>query len=198
MPSRSPSPRPARPRRPARRSPTRPPTAIRNAVAAGPADDPRRHARRRRPLQHRRSASSAVDRHDDARRRFAEQRAPTSIDRRRARRRPASTSTLGADAARVEAAFGERHRQAAVRAVVRRSNAAARRASATSSSCSARFARQIERRRHAAHQIVHDLQVLAAAELAAALAEQHDRVARRLEAPADARDRRARAGRRRR
>ena len=34
---------------------------------------------------------------------------------------------------------------------------------------------EIERRRHAAHQTVHDLQVLAAAELAAALAEQHDR-----------------------
>ena len=75
---------------------------------------------------------------------------------------------------------------------------AARPPASTSSACSARSAVEIERRRHAAHQIVHDLQVLAAAELAAAVAEQDDRIARLLEPPARPRDRRARAGRRRR
>ena len=60
---------------------------------------------------------------------------------------------------------------------------------------------EIELRRHAFHQPVDDLQILAAAQLVAALAEQHDRVAVAAERPADdgvrvfdqARRRRARA-----
>ena len=47
------------------------------------------------------------------------------------------------------------------------------------------FRIEIERGRHAAHHVVHDLQVLAAAELPFAFAEQDDRIARLLESPAD-------------
>ena len=77
-----------------------------------------------------------------------------------------------------------RHRQAAVRAVVRRPHQPL-----VGERDEQRLQRalgvQIERRRHAAHQIVHHLQVFAAAELAAPLAEQDDDVAGFLESPAD-------------
>ena len=52
---------------------------------------------------------------------------------------------------------------------------AARPRASTSSVLQRALGLEIERRRHAAHQIVHHLQVFAAAELAAALAEQDDR-----------------------
>ena len=149
-------------------------------------------------------ASTAVDvrradRDDHARRRLAEQRRGHCSAAPCRATRTAVNRHVDADAARVEAALGQRHRQPAVRAVVRRPHAAARRPASTSSACSARSAAEVERRRHAAHQAVHDLQVLAAAELAAPLAEQDDRVARAAGTRRrHARDRRARAGRRRR
>ena len=74
----------------------------------------------------------------------------------------------------------------------------ARRPASTSSACSARSGVEIERRRHAAHQIVQRLQILAAAKFAATFAEQHDRRRPNPGIAARRRGRRARAGRRRR
>ena len=116
---RSPSTRRARPRRPARRSRLAPPTAMRSRL---PPVCPITRAgtpRRRRALQHlavtsrarpRRRRATPTRRTAPPRRSIAASRATLdAVDRH-----------LGADAAGVEAALGERHRQAAVRAVVRR------------------------------------------------------------------------------
>ena len=61
-----------------------------------------------------------TDRHDDARRRLAEERCATAVAACSTRR-----STRRADAAGVEAALGERHRDAAVGAVVGRAQQSA-------------------------------------------------------------------------
>ena len=73
---------------------------------------------------------------------------------------------IGAEAG-VEAAFRQRHGQAAFGAVVRRPDQAGRDA-LDEQALQRRLAREIERRRHAANQAVHDLQIFAAAELVAA------------------------------
>ena len=59
----------------------------------------------------------------------------------------ASIDDVRADAAGVESAFRERHREAAVGAIVRRAHQTARPRAATSSVCSARSRLQVERRR---------------------------------------------------
>ena len=113
--------------------------------------------------------------------------------------RRASMRHLGADAAGVEAALGERRprgRRPNSRAPI---ESAARRPASTSRSCSARSAVEIERRRHAAHEAVHDLRGIRCRPARrgprrAGRSTSPDR----LETAGRARDRRARAARRRR
>ena len=87
----------------------------------------------------------------------------------------------------VEAAFRQCHREPAFRAVVRRSNEPGRDA-IDQHPLQRRLTRQIERRRNAPNQAVHDLQILAAAKLVRRSPEQHHRVARPLKRAADDRD----------
>ena len=65
----------------------------------------------------------------------------------------------------VEAAFGQRHRQAAIGAVVRRPREPFVR-QRDEQRLQRPFGLQIERRRHAAHEIVDDLEIFASAKLA--------------------------------
>ncbi len=175
-----------------------PSTAIRSRSPAGPADDARRHAGAARrvaaPASRRSGATLTTTRDADSPKSAA---ASGSTP-------PSPTPTPAIDtsapiAAGVEAALGERHREPAVGAVVRRPDQPRVGQRRPAARCSARSRARSSAGGTPAHQTVHDLQVLAAAELAATLAEQHDR--RRPAAwnrRVDARDRRARAGRRRR
>ena len=113
----------------------------------------------------------------DARRRFAEERRATPDD---AASTPArSTSSR---CRRCRSALGKRDRQAAVRAVVRRLQQS-RGAACVSRAISARSASRSSAGGVPRTRPCIDLQVFAAAELAEALAEQDDRVARLLERP---------------
>ena len=79
-----------------------------------------------------------------------------------------------------DAGLGQRHRQAALGHVVRRAHQAlADRLQADL--LHLHLDREVDPRRRAAHQVVHDGEVLAAAELLAGAAEQHDDVALALE-----------------
>ena len=142
-------PRPARRRRPPHRSRRRPADGDPQPIAAGLADDARRHARRRRPLEH---LGDIVGRHrsDDARGRFAEERRRVVDARDRARPRRASIDASApmplvskqhsasvtarppseqSCADRISRVVGERDEQRLQRALARRGRApAARRA----------------------------------------------------------------------
>ena len=83
---------------------------------------------------------------------------------------------LRADTRGIEAAFGEGDGQTAVRTVVRRSNEPRVR-EVDEQRLQGALGVEIERRRHAAHETMHHLEVLGAAKLAAILAEQHDDIA---------------------
>ena len=146
-------------------------------VAAGPADDPRRHARRRRPLQHRR--------HIVGRRRTRRRATPI---RRRAPRPRSCARPRRATRVTID------DTSAPMPPVSKQHSASVTARPPSEQSCADRISRcvgqrheqrlqralgvEIQRRRHAAHQIVHHLQILAAAQLAAPLAEQDDDVAR--------------------
>ena len=88
-------------------------------VAAGLADHPRRHARRRRPLRAPPCTSSG-DADTTTRDADSPNSAAASFEPACCADVDAVDRHLGADAAGVEAALGQRHGQAAVRAVVRR------------------------------------------------------------------------------
>ena len=127
-----------RPRR-RRRSETRCRRSGRSTRAGTPAAAARaQHVGSRRPARPRRRRATPTRR--------------TAPRRRRARPAPPTTAAparrhVGADAAGVEAALGQRHREPAVGAVVRRPHQAVGRAASTSSCCSARSRVEIERRR---------------------------------------------------
>ena len=173
-------------------APARPATRSPSASPPVRPIDARRHAGLGRQRAAALARSSGRDRHDDARGGLAEQRRDVSApgasadDRRQvdvARRcRRCRSSTRPAS---------PRGRRPSSRAPT---EAARRRAAATSSALQRALARR--GRAPAARprtQAVHGLQVLAAAELAAVLAEQHDRVAGCLERPRHARGRRPRS-----
>ena len=118
-------------------------------------------------------------RDDHARRRLAEQRRSRVRARgsreppgpRRSRRRRRSRG-------RVEAALRERDREAAVRAIVARSDQPRSASQPHEQVLQRALAIEIERGRHAAHQSCTSLQVFAPPKLATPLAEQHHGVAR--------------------
>src|SRR5581483_8812615 len=120
------------------------------------------------------------DRNDHPRGRFPEQRRDLAeTGRRRCRRYVNDEADAGA-----KGTLGERDRQAALGAVVRRSNQA-RRCAADEHTLERRLPSKIDDRWHTANQPVDHLQVFAAAKLVAALAEQHHDVPRRTEGARD-------------
>ena len=119
-------------------------------------------------------ACSGSDRHDDPRRRLAEERRGMSSN-------PAVDSTAADVGVHAQRRYSKQHSASATASppsatVVRRTNEPVG-AAAARSCCSARSRDQIERRRHARASGRDGLQELAAAELATALAEQDDDVA---------------------
>src|SRR5262249_12031562 len=101
-----------------------------------------------------------------------------------ARHLRAANRNLDAHAVRIETAFGDGNRQTAVRAIVRGAHQP-RIGERDEEILQRALTREIDLRRHAAHDPVRLLQILGATELAATLAEEDDGVARFLEAPAD-------------
>ena len=143
-------------------------------VAAGLADDARRHARRRRalaaPSSRRSGATDTTTRDADSPNSAAATfDAASRDDRRRRRSTPRRRCRRCRSSTRRASPPGRRPNSRAPTASSRSS------ASVDEQRLQRALGVEIQRRRHAAHQVVHDLQVLAAAELAAALAEQHDR-----------------------
>ena len=149
-------------------------------IATGPADGLGRHARRRRVFEQCRQLFLFRG-ENDPRRGLAKQRRG-AIDEIETRPDDGVDGNLGADAARVEAAFGQRHRQATVGAIVGRPDQPLV-GELHQQSLQRSLGLQIDRRRHATHQPVRHLQVFAAAQFAAIGAQGHDHVARRLKAP---------------
>ena len=147
-----------------------PSTATAAPRTPGTPDRQRGHARRRGARQEVPGAALR-QRHDNARGGLSEQR-PGQRDSRRPVERLRRQRHVH-PAAAVEAALGQRDRDAALRAVVRR----------LEQPVGGRIHEQplqralevrVQRRRPAPHQPVHDLQILAAAELGAGRAQQHD------------------------
>ena len=114
-------------------------------------------------------------RHDDARRRLAEQGDGVV--------QPAVASDVqgldrhfGARAACIEATLGERHRQPAIRAIVRRAHETLG-GQIDHQPLQCFFRVEIQCGWHSAHQIVQRFEILTAAELTSTFAEQHDHIA---------------------
>ncbi len=133
------------PRPAAQSSAGRPATAIRIARAAGRADQPLPARRLGRQLQERVALAPGCTRRPRpatrTRRTASRHRSASAVGRQS----PPAMSTSSADAAGVERALRQRHRQAAVGAVVRRLQQPARRGASTSSSMQRPLARQVER-----------------------------------------------------